>query len=156
MRTKSKVVERLNQLIDQIPWLEKEGSLYSSKYDLWKRKTGLLLDRVCSKDIVKEFQNIVKREPQLPRRGFLWGTTTIEERIERYMKKRDERNKLEYRVQLCLTKNLLTAIKENIEFFESDEETKKEAEKIKRKFEEIEVGIPGLLKYKRAKETEKK
>jgi uncharacterized protein YbaR (Trm112 family) len=151
MPQKSKVLERLERLINQISQVEKTEWPYPGKYDLWKRRVELFLRRVCSSEIVEEFNSITKEERLPPSGTWLFSGKTFEQRLQQ----RREKELIYYRAALYRAKNLLNAVKEDIELFELDEEAKKEAKKIKRKYE-IEGGIPGLLKGKFSKEVEDK
>lgn len=154
MKPKSKIVKHLDTLINQIPRLSKEKYIpHSEKYDLWKRRVELFLGRVCGGKVAEEFKNITKEEKiPLP---VSWSIFREGESFEKRFKLQREREIISCRAALCKARNLLKAVKENIELFESDKEAKKEAGKIKRKYKGIELGLP-WLKYKRGEEVETK
>lgn len=107
------------------------------------------MERVCGGKIVEEFKSIVKEEssPQ-----FQW--LRLEPFKQRLKRKRKE-DRLYCRAALLKAKNLLKALKEYIELFESDKEVKKEVETIKRKYKKWGIDLK-VLKYKKGEEIETK
>lgn len=149
MKPKSKIVKHLDNLINQIPRLSKGNYIpHSEKYDFWKRRVELFLERVCGGKIAEEFKTIVKEESS-PR--FRWlRDEPFEQRFERERKE----NRLHCQVALLKARNLLKAVKEVIELFES-EELKKESEVIKRKYKEWGIDFK-FFKHKKGEEVETK
>ena len=108
------------------------------------------MGRVCSDKIAEEFKNITKEESAPQFQGLL-RLEPFEQRLERQRKK----DRLYCQIALLKAKNLLKAIKEYIELFESDKEVKKEVETIKRKYKKWGIDLK-VLKYKKGEEIETK
>lgn len=151
MKPKSKIVKHLENLIAQIPTLVKDKNLpYSTKYDFWKIRVELFLNRVCGEKIAEEFKKTFNKKEFLP--SYLFSShKTLEQRFE----ERRKRQKLNCQVALCKAKNLLKAVKEDIKLFGSDKEVQKEVETIKRKSKEYALG-PSFLRYRKREEVETK
>jgi len=152
MKPKSKIIKHLEKLINQISSLSKDKNLpYSRRYDLWKRRVEIFLNQVCGEDIAEEFKNIIREGEPLERGFVIFSSENSEQQLE----KRRQRQKLNCELALDKARNLLKALKEYIELFESDKQVKKEVETIKRKYKKWGIDFK-FLKHEKGEETETK
>ena len=129
--TKTKILEKLDQLIKEIPELQNKRH-DSDEADLWKKTTEKLMERMGGEDLESKF---------IGAGAFPSDMNADEREIQEY-----------YIKQLKSWNNFLIVVKKDMEMF--DEEDKPDLAKIKHKFG---LGLnTGILKVNYTQEREKK
>ena len=119
---KNRILDRISELIDQADGVKKSGE--SEEADLWRKRVKTLLERIGGDKLIREYNNCFP--------------------CVVFIGKSKEDNQRSFLDEISKIKNLLIAVKEDIEIF-GDKETEKETKKIKRHFK-AEVVVPLLGK----------